>query len=110
MPTQKIGKMSLKNSGGFVAKIQICYIDSNGEKQLTGKSGDIPLGQTKTVDPGDMNVPDGATVYMYAFVVWGKDNQATQAFVYQKNNTSTASYDISGTTLNNDLGLITVSG
>ena len=44
MPLQKIGKMTLKNSGGFVARIQFSYLDDNGEKKLTGQSGDITLG------------------------------------------------------------------
>ena len=50
MAMQRIGKMSLKNSGGFVARVQFSYLDDNGEKQLTGQSGDITLGFTKTFD------------------------------------------------------------
>jgi len=105
MPVQKIGKMSLKNSGGFVARIQFSYLDDDGEKKLTTQSGDVLLGQTSTVDPGDFKVPDGAMVYMHVFVVWGTDNEARRAFIYEKGNTSVANYNISGTTLNNDLGL-----
>lgn len=109
MPLQKIGKMSLKNSGGFVARIQFGYMDENGEKKLTGQTGDVLLGQTKTVDPGSLGVPDGSMVYMYAFVVWGRDNEAHRAFVYEKGNVSVAHYNISGTTLSNDLGLVDIS-
>jgi hypothetical protein len=109
MPIQKIGKMSLKNSGGFVARIQFSYLDDNGEKKLTGQSGDVLLGQTATADPGAMGVPDGAMVYMHAFVVWGTDNEARRAFTYEKGNASVANYNISGTTLNNDLGLVDVA-
>lgn len=109
MPLQKIGKMSLKNSGGFVARVQFSYLDDNGEKKLTGQTGDIPLGQTKTVDPADLGVPDGSMVYMHVFVVWGTDNEARRAFQYEKGNVATAHYNISGTTLNNDLGLTDIS-
>jgi len=109
MPLQKIGKMSLKCSGGFVAKIQFVYIDENGQRSITGKSGDIPLGQTKTVDPGTLGVPDGSLVYMRAFVVWGKDNEAKQGFKYTKGDPVTAHYNISGTTQDNDLGLTGIS-
>lgn len=108
MAIQKIGKMSLKNSGGFVARIQFSYMDEEGEKHLTGQSGDITLGFTKTVDPGDLGVPNGSIVYMHVFVVWGYDNEARRAFLYEKGNGSTAHYNISGTTLNNDLGLIDI--
>lgn len=109
MPMQKIGKMSLKNSGGFVTRIQFSYMDDNGEKKLTGQAGDVPLGQKMTTDPGDLGVPDGSMVYMHAFVVWGTDNEARRAFVYEKGNTTVANYNISGTTLSNDLGLVDVS-
>jgi hypothetical protein len=109
MALQKIGKMSLKNSGGFVARVQFSYLDDNGEKQLTGQSGDITLGFTKTFDPGEMGVPDGAMVSMHVFVVWGTDNEAKRAFLYEKGNPTVANYDISGTTLSNDLGLVSIS-
>ncbi|WP_342088753.1 hypothetical protein [Dyadobacter sp. OTU695] len=109
MPLQKIGKMSLKNSGGFVARVQFSYLDDNGEKKLTGQSGDITLGFTKTYDPGEMGVPAGSMVYMHVFVVWGTDNEAKRAFLYEKGNVSVAHYNISGTTLNNDLGLSDIS-
>ncbi len=109
MPMQAIGKMSLKNSGGFVAKIQLSYVGSDGKKRTTRKSRDITLGVTKTVDPANLGVPDGATVYMRAFVVWGNDKQAEQPFVYRSGEPLTAHYVISGTTLNNELGFIDVS-
>ncbi len=109
MAMQRIGKMSLKNSGGFVARAQFSYLDDNGEKRLTGQSGDIALGASKTLDPGEMGVPDGSLVYMHVFVVWGKDNEASRAFLYEKGNVSVAQYNISGTTLANDLSLIDVS-
>jgi hypothetical protein len=109
MPLQEIGKMSLKNSGGFVARIQFSYLDDNGEKKLTGQTSDIPLGQSKTVDPAELGVPPDSMTYMHVFVVWGTDNEARRAFVYKKGNVSCANYNISGTTLNNDLGLVDVS-
>jgi len=109
MPIQKIGKMSLKNSGGFVTRIQYSYLDDDGNKQLTKQSDDITLGFTKTIDPADLGVPDGSMVYMHAFVVWGTDNEAKRAFLYEKGNTSVAEYNISGTTLNNDMGLVNIT-
>ncbi|NHB93480.1 hypothetical protein C5469_15560 [Photorhabdus cinerea] len=109
MKFQQIGQMSLKNSGGFVARILFSYIDSDGEKYLSKQSDDITLGVTKTIDPGDLGVPDGATVYMHVFVVWGRDNEAHQVFSYKKGSQAIANYMISGTTLNNDLGLVDVT-
>lgn len=110
MPMQKIGKMKLKNAGGFVAKIQFTYLDDNGEKKTTTKkSDDITLGFDKTVNPGDYEVPDGSMIYLFVFVVMGKDNEAKRSFIYEKGNTTCANYVITGTTGDNDLGLIDVS-
>ncbi len=47
MALQEVGKMSLKNSGGFIARIQFSYMDGNGEKHLSNKGNDINLGATK---------------------------------------------------------------
>lgn len=109
MAMQKIGKMSLKNTGGFVACIQFSYLDDNGQKQLSSQSGDITLGFSKTEDPGSYGVPDGSVVWMHVFVVWGTDNESRQGFIYDSGSSATAQFNISGTTLNNDLGLVGVS-
>lgn len=109
MPMQKIGQMSLKNDGGFVARIQFSYIDDDGNKQLTKQSDDITLGMTKTMDPGELGVPDGSLCYMHVFVVWGTDNEARNVLYYSKGNSTVANYFISGTTLANDLGMIGIS-
>jgi len=106
---QSIGKFSLKNQGGFVAKLQCVYWDSNGNKIHCDGTGNIPLGQTESMDPGDHGVPNGALVSLYAFVVWGSDNEANQMYTYAQGNTVVASYAISGTTLSNALALLSVA-
>jgi hypothetical protein len=78
-----IGKMSLKNQGGFTCQIQFSYrVGKSGEKHLAGHTGDITLGFTKTADPGDHDVPDRANVSMVAIVHWGRDNEAQRLFTY----------------------------
>jgi hypothetical protein len=109
MALQEVGNFSLTCQGGFVARVMFSYLDDDGNKQHTGQSGDVPLGQTRKVDPGSMGVPDGALTYLYVFVVWGTDNEATRAFTYRKGNPMTANYTISGTTLGNSLGLTGIS-
>jgi hypothetical protein len=109
MPMQKIGHMSLKNDGGFVARIQIAYLDDDGYRQMSRQSDDVTLGASRSVEPSSLGVPDGSICYLSAFVVWGTDNTAGQAFYYDKGNSNSANYSISGTTLSNDLGLIGIS-
>lgn len=109
MAMQKIGKFTLDNEGGFVARGKVSWMDDNGEKQLSnGSTGDITLGRTRDVNPGELGVPDGSLVSLYVFVVWGYDNEARQSFIYDASSSVAANYSISGTTLSNSLGLVSV--
>ena len=103
-----VGKFSLHNGGGFVVSISFDYLDENLQKQRSKSGSNFPLGQTQTVDPGTLGVPDGSTLWLHADVVWGTDNIASQGFIYESGNESTANYTITGTTLNNTMGLINV--
>src|SRR5690242_4920589 len=116
MPLQHIGKMSLKNSIGTLTRVQFAYLDDKGDKQLSAQSDNITLGEVKTVDPSDLVVPDGSTVFMHVFVVWGTDNEASRGFIYQKGSSLVANYEIaakapwpSNSLLENDLVLIGIS-
>ena len=109
MAITTVGKFSLHNGGGFVARQMFTYMDENGEKIASKSSGDILLGQTKEFDPGDLGVPDGVTLWSYVFVVWGDDNEARQGFIYKKGAPKTAAYTITGTVRSNTLGLISAS-
>lgn len=108
MAMKEIGKFSLHNGGGFVARGEVAYIDDNGDKKLSGNAGDITLGLTGNIDPGKLGVPSGSVVSLYVFVVWGTDNEARQSFIYKSGSRATAKYTITGTTLSNTLGLIAV--
>jgi hypothetical protein len=109
MALTAVGKFSLHNGGGFVARQMFTYMNDNGEKVATNASGDVTLGQTQEFDPGAFGVPDGATLWSYVFVLWGYDNEAKQGFTYKKGAPRTAAYTITGTTLSNTLGLISSS-
>lgn len=107
----KIGKISLQNQGGFISKIVLWYTDQDGQERHTKKlTGNIDLGNSATIDPGDpklkTNITDGTIIRMYAYVMAGNDNSAPQSFKYSKGNDNIAKYVIAGTTLNNFLGLI----
>jgi hypothetical protein len=104
-----VGQFSLHNGGGFVVAISFDYLDENLQMQRSQSGSNFPVGQTQTVDPGTLGVPNGSTLWLHADVVWGTDNVASQGFVYQSGNSSTANYTITGTTLSNTMGLINVS-
>ena len=105
MGLETVGNVSLHNGGGFVAKIQFKY-SNNGEWEDSSKSGDITLGATKKVNPGDCGVPNGTHIKLKVFVEAGKDNLANRELIYDNTSDETAEYVITGTTLNNKLGLI----
>lgn len=102
---QQIGRFSLRNQGGFVTKLQFVYWDADGNKHHENGTGNILLGQTDSLDLSKYNLPDGTLVSLYAFVVWGTDNLANQIFTLRNGSDVTASYVITGTTLDNSLGL-----
>jgi hypothetical protein len=106
---QTVGQFSLRNQGGFAVKLQFVYWDQSGNKIHVDGTGSYPIGQTKTAKPGDYGVPNGVLVSLYAFVVWGSDNEANQVFMYNSDSQVTANYTISGTTLNNSLALTSIS-
>lgn len=107
MALRKAKSFTLTNQGGFVCDIHCIYYDSNGSKR-----GDVPnhenfpLGQTRTMDlkakisalqPGD-------NVQMKAWVEAGSDNTFGQLFQYDPNGDD-LKFVISGTTLDNHMGL-----
>jgi hypothetical protein len=96
---QSIRAFSLHNGGGFV-----CRIKANG-KELTKN---INLGQTKVGTLSESGLHTGAEVELETRVISGKNNTAHQRFIYDPNSQLTAYYTITGTTLNNTLGLIEV--
>ncbi|WP_406826882.1 FAD-binding protein [Pedobacter sp. KACC 23697] len=95
MSLQKIGMITLENSGAFVARIQISYQIGIGPKKMSIQTGNINGLTSKTVDPEQLGVPDGATVQLYVYVMWGKDVEAPQIFQYQKGNGLNVRYHVS---------------
>lgn len=60
----------------------------------------------KKVDPRDCGVPNGTHIKLKVFVEAGRDNLANRELIYDNQSDETAEYVITGTTLNNKLGLI----
>jgi len=99
-----IGKIKLKNEGGFVAKLQCRYSTDGGNSwQHADGTGGITSPFEGTLDPSDHGVPDGSRISAYVFVVWGNDVQGREIFAYEKGNSRTAKYTIKGTTLDSSL-------
>lgn len=109
----------LNNGGAFVAQIVIEYrekqTDNKGDisyeaqwkSWFTDGYRDILQYAERTVDLlHDSPIPDGAQVRIHVYVAAGSCDPAPQQFVYDKNSSAMACYNISGTTLNNELTLL----
>jgi hypothetical protein len=101
-----IGRVSLHNGGGFVVSMLFSYRDDDGDLITSKPTEKFALGSTQKVDPGDLGVPNGSRITLKVIVEGGNDNISRQEFVYERGNPMTAAYTVTGTTLNNTLGLI----
>ncbi|WP_196890305.1 hypothetical protein [Aureivirga sp. CE67] len=107
MALRRVKSFKLKNQGGFVCDIHCIYFDDDGNQK-----GDIPnhenfsLGKTRTMDIKDKipSLETGSIVKMKAWVQWGNDNTYPSMFVYDPDGDE-LSFSISGTTLDNSMGL-----
>ncbi len=115
----KIRYFKLENDGGFVAQIVIEYrerkTDGQGNVSFAGEwkswysAGyrDILQYAERSVDLlVDSNIPNGAQVRLHVYVAAGYSNPAVQQYIYDETAAQEAVYEISGTTLNNYLKLV----
>ena len=106
----------LMNQGAFVAQIVIeykeRYVDAQGNVSYdaewktwyTEGYRDILQYAERTVDlMMDSPIPDGSQVRLYAYVGLGNSLTSTDQYIYQKKSAHMAVYEISGTTLNDEL-------
>lgn len=92
--------ISLKNVGGFVARITV-----KGGSRSYNVSQDICVAQEKRIDLADAVgiIKDGDEVWLEAVVKGGKNQTARQRFVYRRSSDNKACYTISGSTQINTL-------
>ena len=97
--------ISLKNNGAFNVSIRI----NGGSKSFEESS--FPVGQERTIDLANAvgKIADGDVVWLEAVVKLGKDNKASERFIYRKDSNKEACYSIKGTTLHNSLSFDGIS-
>ena len=109
----------LLNDGAFVAQIVIEYkerhtdgegnvsYDAEWKSWYTPGYRDILQYAERSVDLlTDSNIPDGSQVRLHAYVAAGYSNPSVNQYIYDKTSAAQAVYEISGTTLNNYLKLV----
>jgi hypothetical protein len=99
MSIKQVGKFTLNQQGGYVARTMFIYVDENGQEVHSQQTGNELVDQSYTTDPGTLGVPDGSLVSFYLWVMAGNDERSTQIFQYTKGSPNTAVYMCNGTTL-----------
>lgn len=102
---ENVRSFKLKNNGAFVARIQVLKLLGDKWHNIAPTSGyrDILKHAERTVDlKGIPGLSAGEKVKLKAEVILGKDNTATEEFLYDPAGLAVV-YEISGTTLSNKL-------
>ena len=109
---KKIRYFKLKNKGLFVTRIVVNYEHDDGKgnssKGTYECSGyrDICKYAERTLDLTDTSIPNGAVVQLKAEVVWGKDREAGEKYIFDKDAGAMATYRTEGTTRKSKLKFI----
>lgn len=90
--------VSLKNDGGFVARIRV-----HGDFGSRTINNDICVCQERRVDLSTCGVREGDEVWLEAVVVGGSYKTGKERFIYRKSSDNRICYSISGSTLINSL-------
>ena len=111
--------LRLQNDGAFVAQIVMEYrerhTDGQGNVSFAGEwkswytpgYRDILQYAERSVDLAkDSNIPNGSQVRLHVYVAAGYSNPSVQQYIFDKDSGAQAVYEISGTTLNNYLKLV----
>lgn len=111
--------LKLQNNGAFVAQIVIeyreRYTDGQGNVSFPaewkswftpGYRDMLQYGERSVDLDKDSNIPDGSQVRLHVFVAAGYSNPSVQQYIFDKTSGAQAVYEISGTTLNNYLKLV----
>lgn len=97
--------LTLENKGGFVACIRVHAEHPNGTSNSYNIKKNITLGFDRKLDLSDTDgvVKEGDIVWLEVVVKLGKNNKASERFIYKNDSKYNASYTIKGTTLHNSL-------
>ena len=107
MATQ-VQTIACVNNAGFVMSfgVEILDIDHGIEETINNlDSGNYPIDQTRSIDLSSTGIAEGTLVRPQVHAVWGDTNHGDRWVQYTKNG-QTATFAVSGTTLNYSVNLI----
>lgn len=87
-----VSRISCLNNGGFVQEVKIIY---NGN--VICKTGKYPNPQSRIINLNDLNLPEGAEVWIEVHAILGKTKAAWEHVIYSRASEDTAIYRVTGT-------------
>jgi len=93
-----VQSIACSNNAGFVMNFSVGYAKKDGSSGRLGGSGDYPVNQTRSIDLANNGLQPGDSIWPCVNAVWGKSNEGERV-VFSPNG-QTATYTVSGTTLN----------
>lgn len=92
-----IHAMSLHNAGLYVVSMSFVYLTRDGRQKDSSSTSTFMYGETKTADPGNYGVPDGAELWIKASADGGETVRGHEHFIYSPRTAhGTARYHCAG--------------
>jgi hypothetical protein len=108
MAGQAVQSVACVNNAGFVMSFGITVLDTATitEHAVEGvDSGNYPIVQTRTIDLATIGIEEGTILWPRVHAVGGRTERGDDGVRYAQNG-QTATYEVSGTTLDFDVRLI----
>lgn len=94
-----VQKICCVNSAGFVMNFWVDYLKEDGSTGSTDNTENYPVGQERTYDLSDKNIPEGSIIWPHVQAILGTNNEGNRKLVFARNG-QTATFRVTGTTLN----------
>lgn len=106
----KISKIELNNASGTVCSLECYYkVNEDDAPKRIGATGKFPVGQSKTLNLDELDIPDRAWVTAYANVRAGKDSSGDVWHIYEKGYGPKALFTVTGTAFKTKISFSSIS-
>lgn len=99
-------RIACVNNAGFVMNFSVSVLNiEDGTSQVVGDSGTYPIDQARVIDLANFGIEEGSLIRPHVNAVWGVSNEGNH-YVRYASNGATATYNVTGTTLNYSVNLL----
>lgn len=106
MQLSAVQRIVCVNHAGFVMNFSVSILNiEDGSTRVVGDSGSYPIGQTRVIDLANYGIEEGSLIRPFVHAAWGVSNEGNRYARYAPNGGS-ATYHVTGTTLNYSVDLV----